>query len=191
MAVRTRTAFKATKNSRYTANTTGDISSGDGADTFEDVADSMVMWEDDVLDEDDMASNSDTHVPTQQSVKAYVDAQVAGGGSSGTYTPTLTNTTNVTSSTPTVTAYLRIGNVVHVAGTVTIQTTGVGTTELRMALPVASDFANASECAGTLSNGAVHGYVNGNAANNVASFNFSAAGAVSSPYVFMFTYQVI
>ena len=27
------------------------------------------------LDEDDFASNSDTHVPTQQSVKAYVDAQ--------------------------------------------------------------------------------------------------------------------
>jgi hypothetical protein len=31
-----------------------------------------------VLDEDNMASNSDTAVPTQQSVKAYVDAQVAG-----------------------------------------------------------------------------------------------------------------
>lgn len=31
-----------------------------------------------VLDEDDMVSNSDVKVPTQQSVKAYVDA--AGGG---------------------------------------------------------------------------------------------------------------
>ena len=30
-----------------------------------------------VLDEDDMVSNSDTKVPTQQSVKAYVDAQLA------------------------------------------------------------------------------------------------------------------
>ena len=28
-------------------------------------------------DEDDMASNSDTHLPTQQSVKAYVDTQLA------------------------------------------------------------------------------------------------------------------
>lgn len=33
-----------------------------------------------VVDEDAMTSNSATKVPTQQSVKAYVDAQVAGGG---------------------------------------------------------------------------------------------------------------
>ena len=31
-----------------------------------------------VVDEDNMASNTATKVPTQQSVKAYVDAQVAG-----------------------------------------------------------------------------------------------------------------
>jgi hypothetical protein len=35
-----------------------------------------------VIDEDDMASNSDAKVPTQQSVKAYVDA--SGGVSEGT-----------------------------------------------------------------------------------------------------------
>lgn len=34
-----------------------------------------------VIDEDDMASNSATKVPTQQSVKAYVDAAGGGGGS--------------------------------------------------------------------------------------------------------------
>ena len=33
-----------------------------------------------VIDEDDMASDSDTKVPTQQSVKAYVDANSGGGG---------------------------------------------------------------------------------------------------------------
>lgn len=33
-----------------------------------------------VLDEDNMASNSDVHVPTQQSVKAYVDSRSGGGG---------------------------------------------------------------------------------------------------------------
>jgi hypothetical protein len=32
-----------------------------------------------ILDEDAMGSDSDTHVPTQQSVKAYVDAAVTGG----------------------------------------------------------------------------------------------------------------
>lgn len=34
-----------------------------------------------VIDEDDMASDSATKVPTQQSVKAYVDANTGGGGS--------------------------------------------------------------------------------------------------------------
>lgn len=33
-----------------------------------------------VIDEDNMASNLDTKVPTQQSVKAYVDANAGGGG---------------------------------------------------------------------------------------------------------------
>ena len=32
------------------------------------------------IDENDMSSDSDQHIPTQQSVKAYVDSQVAAGG---------------------------------------------------------------------------------------------------------------
>ena len=36
-----------------------------------------------VLDEDDMSSNSATQLATQQSIKAYVDAEVAGAGGSG------------------------------------------------------------------------------------------------------------
>ncbi|WNM72600.1 hypothetical protein SEA_BOMBITAS_39 [Mycobacterium phage Bombitas] len=36
-----------------------------------------------VIDEDDMTSNSATKVPTQQSVKAYVDARAGGGGAAG------------------------------------------------------------------------------------------------------------
>ncbi len=35
------------------------------------------------IDEDNMASNSASHVPTQQSVKAYVDSKVSTGGFSG------------------------------------------------------------------------------------------------------------
>jgi len=36
-----------------------------------------------VLDEDDLVSNSDTQLATQQSIKAYVDTQVASGGGGG------------------------------------------------------------------------------------------------------------
>jgi hypothetical protein len=35
-----------------------------------------------ILDEDDMATNSDTQLATQQSIKAYVDANAGGGGGS-------------------------------------------------------------------------------------------------------------
>ena len=47
-----------------------------------------------LLDEDDMASDSATAVPTQQSVKAYVDAEVA----SASFTPTSGTVTVITAS---------------------------------------------------------------------------------------------
>ncbi|MCO5072105.1 MAG: hypothetical protein M9944_12945 [Rhizobiaceae bacterium] len=58
-----------------------------------------------ILDEDDMASNSATKVPTQQSVKAYVDAATSGGGNpanvgytakTDTFTTTSTTWTDLT-----------------------------------------------------------------------------------------------
>ena len=41
--------------------------------------DSIVFWLDDVLDEDDMVSDSEDHLATQQSIKAFVEAQVGPG----------------------------------------------------------------------------------------------------------------
>lgn len=53
-----------------------------------------------VIDEDSFASDSDTKVPTQQSVKAYVDANGGGGGGGGTFTlsPTGTKTSSYTAA---------------------------------------------------------------------------------------------
>ncbi len=51
----------------------------DITDMVETSSTSVVGWGF-VLDEDNMATDSASKVPTQQSVKAYVDAQVAGGG---------------------------------------------------------------------------------------------------------------
>src|SRR5690606_10273743 len=59
------------------ANTEWRVTSGFGGTidndpiVFEGVADELL------IDEDDMASDSDTKAPTQQSVKAYVDASIA------------------------------------------------------------------------------------------------------------------
>tara|TARA_Y100001970_G_scaffold22409_1_gene25971 strand:+ start:14024 stop:15445 length:1422 start_codon:yes stop_codon:yes gene_type:complete len=65
----------------------------------------------DLLDEDDMASNSNTKVPSQQSVKAYVDANAGSGGialtdisvtsaSAGTAALSYNNSSGVFSYTP-------------------------------------------------------------------------------------------
>lgn len=77
MAVRDVAGIKTIASSRFADNATGQISAGDSSDTFSDVADSFLNITDHLLDEDDMASDSATKVPSQQSVKAYVDAQVA------------------------------------------------------------------------------------------------------------------
>ena len=85
MAQRSVSNFKTTKNSRYAANTSGLITAANSQDMFEDTADSFLNITDHLLDEDDMASNSATKVPSQQSVKAYVDA----GGANGIQTATV------------------------------------------------------------------------------------------------------
>jgi len=56
-------------------------------------ADQKILTTTDLVDEDNMASNSATKVPSQQSVKAYVDANGGGGGGGAT---NLSNTANGT-----------------------------------------------------------------------------------------------
>ena len=48
-----------------------------------------------VKDEDNMASNSATHLATQQSIKAYVDANAGGGGGGGSMTTVKANGSQV------------------------------------------------------------------------------------------------
>ena len=74
MAQRSKTSFKTTKTTLFADNTTGAISEGDCRNIFEDVADSAMFIDDNFIDEDSFASDSATKAPSQQSVKAYVDA---------------------------------------------------------------------------------------------------------------------
>ena len=80
MAQRTASAFKTTKNSRYADNTSGSVTAANSRDMFEDTADSFLNISDHLIDEDDMASDSATKVPSQQSVKAYVDGKISVSG---------------------------------------------------------------------------------------------------------------
>jgi hypothetical protein len=68
----------------------------------------------------------------------------------GTYTPTITNSLNVTSSTAKVTQYSRVGNVVTVAGSFDAVVTADSTdTAVELTLPIASDFASSFQAGGT------------------------------------------
>jgi len=68
--------------------------------------------------------------------------------SSGTYTPTLTNGTNIASSTAYALQYMRVGNTVTVGGFINIDTTATGTSGLRMSLPIASNFTSSIDAGG-------------------------------------------
>lgn len=113
---------------------------------------------------------------------------------SGTYTPTFANVSNVSSFTGISAAnWIRVGNVVHVAGAVTADFTTSGlTTNWTATLPIAS---------GVL-NGDLHGVAASNTQTDSTATIFNGTNvalfAVSSPannglhvYRYMFTYEVV
>jgi hypothetical protein len=113
-----------------------------------------------------------------------------------TYTPSLTNVTNVTASTAFISQYTRIGNVVTVSGKVDIDPTAAGATpaELGMSLPIASNFTTEEQCGGTAVSEIASTYpvrILADAVNNRASFKFLAGTTSNDSYSFTFTYQII
>lgn len=110
-----------------------------------------------------------------------------------TYTPTLTNTTNIAASTAYTTYYQRIGDIVHVWGTVDIDATTAATlSEMGMSLPVASGVGQIYELAGTASfedNTSVQ--IKGDTVNGRAMFRFTPQTDTNNKYSFHFTYKYI
>lgn len=117
------------------------------------------------------------------------------GAAASTYTPTLSNTTNVAASTAFVCQYLRVGNTVTVSGKVNIDPTAAGATLLGISLPIASAFTSDEELCGTaaLSGGASQesGAIYADATNDRASLSFYAVTTSNSAWYFTFTYRVI
>jgi hypothetical protein len=129
-----------------------------------------------------------------QIARTAVTAPAATDGNvfSGTYTPTLTNTTNITSSTAFSFSYMRVGNVVTVQGRVTIVPASAAACQLDIALPIASNLAleNLSGCAGPTSVATV-GMLDGNATLDTARILFTAPATTSRQWPVSFTYRVI
>ena len=121
----------------------------------------------------------------------------ASGLAHGTYTPTLTNTLNVSSSTAIQCMYMRVGNVVTVAGMVSVTATSNNTeTKLGISLPISSTFSNPEEAAGTAhttdnSTPGHGGSITAVVAGNRVELDYYETHGSADLFSFSFTYRVI
>jgi hypothetical protein len=113
----------------------------------------------------------------------------------GTYTPTLTNATNVDSSTARLATYLRVGNSVTVSGQLDIDPTMTATaTLLGISLPIASNFSTAFQAGGTAFATGITGMGGGieaDATNDRVSLKFISSDITNQTMAYTFTYQII
>jgi len=123
--------------------------------------------------------------------KRYVDS----AASSGTYTPTLTNTLNVTASTPIVCHYKKIGNEVTITGQATITNTGPGAVEFQVSLPagLTSNLAAEEDLTGMgvsyIASDAV--FCDGDVTTDRARVRYTAVITGPGAVKFSFTYTII
>ncbi len=122
-------------------------------------------------------------------------ASTSAAASSGTFTPTLTNVTNIASSTAYAGQYIRVGNVVTVSGTLSFQCTSAAVTgtEIGLTLPVASNFSSSIQLSGSagITDASIAAGIEADPTNDRARIYFKSADTVSSLMHFTFTYQVI
>lgn len=139
-------------------------------------------------------TDDSTQIATTAHVKDFVTI--------GTWTPSLSNTTNVAASTAYLSTYLSVGgggdgSVVLGFGRVDIDVTAATTdTVLGISLPVASAFANNGELAGVAvqdlaANPKGVGFIRADTTNDRALLSFNTAGAANYAYYFLFGYRVI
>ncbi len=117
-----------------------------------------------------------------------------GSNVGGTYTPTTTNVTNMTSSTPGVFQYMRVGNVVTVSGRLAFDPAGAGGFEIGISLPIASNLTNTSQLAGNygvdVPTNTMPRYILGDITNDRASLTGTSAGGVAETSSVIFMYLV-
>lgn len=117
------------------------------------------------------------------------------GLAQGTYTPTLTNTTNIDSSTAYATMYYRLGDIVHVAGQVDVDATAAAATltVMGISLPISSNLGNVYELAGVaaVTDASIPGTIIGDTGNDRATLRYLSGSTSSVTIRFSFSYRVI
>jgi hypothetical protein len=116
---------------------------------------------------------------------------------SGTYTPTLTNVTNVsTSSVGATSQYIRVGNTVFVYGDMTFTQTSTGDTIIGVSLPIASNFGTNTQALGTgtlaVDSSGQSVSIISDSTNDRVQVQFSALTVgTSNAIIYSFSYQVL
>lgn len=113
---------------------------------------------------------------------------------SGTYTPTLTNTTNISASTARLATWMRVGNTVTVSGQLDIDPTATWAVLLWISIPIASAFTTAYQLWGTWSSIAIanESYgIEADATNDRASMKNIAVSTANHTVCYSFSYQII
>lgn len=113
----------------------------------------------------------------------------------GFYSPTLTNVANLDASVVFDHTWMRIGNVVHVAGRVEVNpTTPTAVTQLGISLPYASDIqglegvCGSAACPGIISQSAA---ILGDAANNRAQMEWISGDTTAQSMYYTFQYYIV
>lgn len=114
---------------------------------------------------------------------------------SGTYTPTLTAVANLDAQSAVVCPYIRIHDIVFVAGYVTVDPAAAVITSLRMSIPIASNFANTQDAGGTAApssgNADRAAAIFADPTNDAVYMDWIAATTTSHTMHFSFMYRVI
>ena len=112
----------------------------------------------------------------------------------GTYTPALTNGTNVAASTAYACNWMRVGNMVQVFGKLDIDPIAAASTIIEISLPVASTIAvneNLGGVAALFGNGMEAAGIQGNSGTGKATMRWTAVSTANESWSFTFGYKVI
>lgn len=111
----------------------------------------------------------------------------------GKYTPILTGVTNVADATISTGdwLYIKIGNIVNVAGSFYLTTTAAGGFALKASLPIPTNITETGQvsgCAGNILGNASR--INGNVITDDMTFNGYSSSASLQHWTFSFTYEI-
>jgi hypothetical protein len=144
--------------------------------------------------EGDVYNNSDKLRFINDNAEVFTLEQLA----SGTRTPTATNGTNVSSSTTNEEHYIRVGSVVHVYGTISIDCASAAVTSvIDLDLPIASAFTTVTDLSGILfgaesgTTSPSHGSGSAEITNDRVTFTFTPRVDTGTPYRYSYSYQVL